>query len=115
MPIDPAPSVIDHVARPRDPRERRRHVVERAARRRPAPVTLRRIAAASASSVTPGNRLLAGGVDVGQHDVIGAGQRRAERVHQRRRPREAVRLKRDDDAAVRACRAAASTAAISVG
>ena len=43
------------------------------------------------------DRILAGAVDVGQDDVIGASERRAERVHQRRGPRVPVRLKGDDD------------------
>ena len=36
--------------------------------------------------------------------MIGAGERRTERVHQRRRPREAMRLKRHDDAAIQRAR-----------
>ena len=50
------------------------------------------------------NRILARRVDVGQHDLIGAGQRGPERVHQRRGPRVAVRLEHDDDAAVERAR-----------
>ena len=84
--------------------ERRHDVVECAARRRPAPRTLRRIGRRERVDRDAGDRILAGGVDVGQHDVIGAGQRRTERVHQRRRPRVAVRLERDDDAAVERAR-----------
>ena len=43
------------------------------------------------------NRVLAGRVDVRQHDVIGAGERRTEGVHQRRRSGKAMRLKGDDN------------------
>ena len=46
-----------------------------------------------------GNRLFARGVDVGQHDLVGIAQRRAERVHQLLRPRVAVRLERDHEPA----------------
>ncbi len=46
------------------------------------------------------NRILAGAIDVSEHDVIGARERRPEVVHQRGRPGKAVRLKRDDDPAV---------------
>ena len=45
-----------------------------------------------------GNRIFAGGVDVGQHHFVGGGQRRAELRHQIARARVAMRLKRDDDA-----------------
>ena len=45
------------------------------------------------------NRIFAGRVDVGEQHVVGAGQRRTEGIHQRRRPREPVRLERDDDPA----------------
>ena len=58
-------------------------------------------ASASASSVTPGDRILAGGVDVGQHHHIGARERAAELVHQKLRAREAMRLKRDDQTPLR--------------
>ena len=40
------------------------------------------------------NRLLAGRVDVGQHDLVGVGERRTELVHQPLGPRVAVRLER---------------------
>ena len=44
-------------------------------------------------------RLLARRVNVGQHDVVGALERRPEGVHQRRGTREPVRLECDDDPA----------------
>ena len=61
-----------------------------------------------------GDRVLAGCVDVSQHDVIGGGQRRSERVEQRRGSAVAMRLERHDDAPIERPRAV-STAAISVG
>ena len=93
VPIDPAPSVIDDVARPRQLCDRLRQIVDgrddvhRAAAPRAGP------RAASASTVTPAIGVFAGGVDVGQHDLVGAAERRRRtRPSAARRPREAVRL-----------------------
>ena len=80
-PIEPAPSVITTSPGPR-PRGRSPAPRRRAsARRRPAPARCARIGGGQRVDRDAGNRILAGRVDVGEHDVVGAGQRRAERVH----------------------------------
>ncbi len=86
----------DEIARLRESRDRRRHVLEprdhvehrsRACR----------TAAASASIVTPGNRRLAGRIDVGEHDDVGQRERGAEVVEQIARARVPVRLEHGDE------------------
>ena len=54
--------------------------------------------AASASIVIARQRILARRVDVGEHDLVGGGQRVAELAHQVARAAVAMRLERHDDA-----------------
>ena len=98
----------DHESRPAraigSDRRARRH--RAAARCEPAtPVRSAGSTAASASTVTPGIGSSPAGVDVGQHDLVGLAQRRAELVQQLLRARVAVRLERHDQPPVQARRA----------
>ncbi len=87
----------DDIPGPDDPRDRRHQIVEAGHQidRHGDGAPHRR---AQRLERHPGDRLLAGRVDIGQQDVIGAGQRRSERVHQRGGARVAMRLKGDHDA-----------------